>query len=102
MPDLSLKLMLDILGITILMAGGAAWVTGRAMALAWQRLPLIGAAAIGLGLTARFIDYALFAAPFTWSRLLLDTVVALAAALAGYLLTRRQQMQRQYPWLQPG
>ena len=99
MTAVSSKLVLTFLGVTLAMAGPAAWAAGRSLAHAWLRPPHIVAAAIGLALAACFVDYALFATPFSWARLGLDAAVTLVIAFAGYQVTRARQMRTQYPWL---
>lgn len=100
MTGLTFKIMLRFLGVTLALAGSAAFVTGRAIARGWRNPLQIVAAALGLALAARFVDHALFAEPFTWGRLALDYVLLLALALVGHRVTRTRQMREQYPWLE--
>lgn len=99
MTGLTLKFVLRFVGLTLGLAGAGAFVTGRAIANAWRSPVQIVAACLGLALTARFVDYALFEVPLTWGRLVLDYAILLALGLVGHHLTRRRQMREQYPWL---
>lgn len=100
MTGLTLKIVLRFLGITLAIAGSAAFISGRAIANGWRPPLQIVAAASGLALAARFIDYALFWVPMSWERLAADFVLLLALGFLGHRLTRARQMREQYPWLQ--
>ena len=86
--------------VTVVLGGWTAWMTGRAVAKAWQppgqaalwSLPLAGA--------VRFIHFALFQGTFLSAHFyLVDLVVVAAIALLGHRYTRTGQMTRQYRWL---
>ena len=86
--------------VTCVMGGGAAWMTGRALALNWRSYwHCVGAAAL-LAWAVRFIHFALFEGTFAslhfW---LVDFAVVLAIASLGYRATRARQMTTQYRWL---
>lgn len=90
----------DFVIVTLLLGGGAAFMTGRAVALSWQ--PVTRALAWMVLLTAafRFIHYALFgntllSVPFY----LTDFVILSIAAVVGHRLTRFRQMTRRYAWV---
>ena len=88
------------LGLTLLLFGGAALATGRALARhwrpAWQTLPY--AALLGAG--DRFLLYALFDGELlSASGYLIGTLTLLALAVLAYRLTLVRGMVRQYPWL---
>lgn len=86
--------------VTIILAGSAAWATGRAIALTWQPYWKLGVYVILLTLAARFLHFALFAEPFlTPQNLIADFLILAAFALAGHRFTRSRQMASQYPWL---
>lgn len=99
MTGLTLKIVLRFLGVTLALAGAAAFVTGRAIAHGWRPPVQIVGATFGLALAARFIDYALFGQSLTWGRLGLDYALLLALGFLGHRLTRARQMREQYPWL---
>jgi hypothetical protein len=87
--------------VTVVMGGSAGWLSGRAIAMNWQPRWTLAPAALGVGVGIRFIHYALFGATFVSPQYFaVDTIVVLAAALAGYRLARQRQMARQYGFLQ--
>ena len=86
--------------VTVLLGGAAAFASGRAIAETWRpawQVPLY----MGLlGLAVRFVQYAVFGSVLVSLRTyLVDFAVLSLASTAGYVLTRRGQMRRQYPWL---
>jgi hypothetical protein len=86
--------------VTLVLGGGAAWMTGRALAITWHSWHMVVLASLPLGLGIRFIHFALFggsfAAPYYYA---IDTAIVMVVALAGYRATRRRQMTRQYGFL---
>jgi hypothetical protein len=86
--------------VTVIMGGGASFMTGRAIAQTWRPLWHIPFYAFALACTARFFHYALFEEPMLSTRnLMVDFAVTLLAAGIGYRLHRSHQMARQYGWL---
>jgi hypothetical protein len=88
------------LGLTLLLFGGAALATGRALARhwrsAWQTLPY--AALLGVG--DRFLLYALFdGSLLSMSGYVIAALVLLALTFVAYRVTLVRGMVRQYPWL---
>ncbi len=87
-------------GVTVVLFGGAAWMTGRALALAWRSLWLLVPYGLLLGLGARFVTYALFEGELlSPSGYVVSTAVIGVVMLTAYRFYRAQQMVRQYPWL---
>lgn len=88
------------IGLTVILFGGFAFLTGQAMANAWRSVgPVIG---YTLLLTAgnRFLAYALFEGNLlSIAGFLIDFAVLFPIALAGYWLTKARKMVSQYPWL---
>jgi hypothetical protein len=86
--------------VTMAMGGGAAYVSGKAIAQTWRpywHLPLY---MLPLAATVRFCHFALFEEPLLSLKSLgVDFAVALLAASLGYRLVRSRQMARQYGWL---
>ncbi len=86
--------------VTGILGGGAAWLSGRAIANAWRPPWQVMVPAVLVGLAARFIHFALFegtllsAASFGC-----DTLIFLVVGLVAWRATRAAQMVRQYPWL---
>jgi hypothetical protein len=86
--------------VSVAMGGGAAWLTGRAIAGTWRPWWQAIAYALILGAVVRFFHFALFEGTLLSSRYyLVDTIVCLIAALLGYRATRLRQMSTQYRWL---
>jgi hypothetical protein len=90
----------SFLGLTLLLFGGAAMASGRALARNWRPVWQIVPYALLLAIGDRFLLYALFG-----GELLSATGYAAAAApvlllcFAAYRLTLARLMVRQYPWL---
>jgi len=86
--------------VTVILGGGAAWMAGRAVAIAWSRWWLVVCYAMLIGLAVRFIHFSLFDAtllsPHYYA---VDTLIVLAFAFAGFRVTRRRQMARQYGFM---
>jgi len=86
--------------VTVVLGGAAGYLAGRAIALTWRPWWMVVAATLLVALGVRFIHYALFNTMFmSLHYYTVDTLVALAFAFAGYGLTRRVQMARQYGFL---
>ena len=88
------------IGVTCVLAGGAAWMTGQALALTWRPAWQAAGYALLLTLADRFLIFALFE-----GRLLslagfgLDAATLIAIAMAAHRITLAGQMVKQYPWL---
>jgi hypothetical protein len=86
--------------LTCVLGGGAAFMTGRSLALAWRPWWQLAAAVLLLGAAVRFLDYALFAGQLlSLHYYLTDTLTLALAAAAGFRLTRAEQMVTRYHWL---
>ncbi|MEL6372993.1 MAG: DUF6867 family protein [Pseudomonadota bacterium] len=100
--------------LTCAIGGAAAFLAGRAAALAWRPMLQSVVYALLLTLAIRFFYYALLGGSFivpaiasgdpsaiasTLYYTLIDGLVLSAAALLGYRVTRTSQMVTQYPWL---
>jgi hypothetical protein len=91
---------LHIALVTFFLGGGAAWLSGRAIARAWQPPWQVVVAAILLGAAARFIYFALFLGELlSIKSYSVDTIIFLLAGMIAWRATRAAQMARQYPWL---
>ena len=86
--------------ISVVLGGGAAWLTGRATAQTWRPEWQGLGAMLVLGAAVRFIHFALFEGRlsdiFLYGR---DTGIAIAFAFAGFRTMRARQMARQYWFL---
>jgi hypothetical protein len=90
----------DFLLVTVFLGGGAAWLTGRAVAITWRSLWNLLVYIVLLTCAVRFIHYALFGGTLLSGYFfLVDFVILLALANLGYRLTRTIQMVSQYSWL---
>ncbi len=97
--------------VTVLLGGGAAFLTGRALARGWKSFGRLVFYIMLLALAVRFLHWGLFldATYESWRNMqgsllslhyyLVDTAVLLAAAALGYRLQRAKQMATQYGWL---
>jgi len=98
----------EFIRVTVLLGGGAAWLTGRATARTWSpwwRLVLYIAL---LTIALRFVHFSLFEGTFflppedfgtALHFAAVDFVVLLIAAAIGRQVTRAGQMARQYGFL---
>lgn len=86
--------------LTVVFGGGAAFLSGRGMAMKWRPvwMPLLAMVPLTAGL--RFLHFALFEAQLTSLHYFItDFIVLLAACFLGYRTTLARKMIRQYPWL---
>jgi ABC-type uncharacterized transport system permease subunit len=87
------------IGLTVIIIGGAAVMTGRALADAWKSPLQVVFACFGLALADRFLIYALFGGELLHpSGFLIDFAVITAMALIAHRLTAVHKMVAQYPW----
>jgi hypothetical protein len=101
MPHLSTD-MAVIFVITFLAGGGAAWMTGRAVALSWQSLWRAWVWLVPLAAGVRFLHFSLFRADlFEPAPFAFDYFILAAATSFGYALTRYRQMKIQYSFQRP-
>jgi len=87
------------IGLTMIIVGGAAVASGRAIGDSWKPAWAAVAAAAGLALADRFLIFALFDGKLlsVWGFVLHFLVLA-ALALASWRVTRVGRMVAQYPW----
>jgi hypothetical protein len=92
--------LLTFLIVTIAMGGGAAWLSGRAIALTWRPWWAFAPAALALGLVVRFFHHALFGGTLlSLHYYAVDTAIIGLFAIMGFQVTRSRQMARQYGFL---
>ena len=91
---------LQVLFVTALIGGGAAWLAGRAIAQTWRPWWHLILYMLLLGAAVRFVHFALFEAellaPVSY---FVDTVYLLIVGGLGWRVTRTTQMVTQYRWL---
>ena len=87
----------EFLLVTVILAGGAAWMTGRATARTWAPAWNLVIYLVLLTCATRFIHFALFDGSLLsgWY-FLVDLVVLLTIGFLGNRFTRSGQMSRQY------
>lgn len=87
------------LGLTVVLVGAAAWLTGRAIAEQWRPARQVLWACLGLALASRFLTFALFGgALLAPGGLILAWLVLTAIGLVAWRVTLVGRMVRQYPW----
>lgn len=87
------------IGMTLLLVGAAAFMSGRAIADQWRPFWYVVPAAFGLALADRFLTYALFEGPLLHlPGFLIQFVILVLYAALGWRLTRVAKLCRQYPW----
>ena len=88
------------LGLTVILFGGCAFMSGQAAAQGWRPVGVVLLQAALLGGADRFLVYALFRGPlWSLSGYLSHTAVLALIALAAFRLTQARRMCSQYPWL---
>lgn len=91
---------LNVVLVTILIGGGAAWLAGRAIAATWRPIWHTIGAMILVGAAVRFVHFALFQAELlSLASYAADTVFLLIVGCLAWRVTRAGQMVTQYPWL---
>jgi hypothetical protein len=97
--------------ITVLFGGGAAFMTGRAIASAWKPFREAALYMILLAAAVRFLHWGLFSGAtlaswraaqgslFSLHYYIADLTILLLLAALGFRLHRTRQMTRQYHWL---
>jgi uncharacterized protein DUF6867 len=92
--------LLQVLLVTGVIGGGAAWLAGRAIAATWRPFWHVIAYTLLLGCAVRFVHFALFEAtllsPASYG---VDTLYLLALSALAWRVTRAAQMATQYYWL---
>jgi uncharacterized protein DUF6867 len=86
--------------VTLILGGGAAWLTGRAAAQTWRPVWQVLVYCFMLGAAVRFIHFSLFGGTLlSLYYYAVDTAVCILFALAGFRAARAGQMVRQYGWI---
>jgi hypothetical protein len=86
--------------LQLILGGGAAWMTGRAVARSWKQPWTLVVYVVLLTCAVRFLDFALFGGTLLslhyW---LVDFAILIVVGFLGMRVTRAGQMVKQYPWL---
>jgi hypothetical protein len=86
--------------VSVLMGGGAAYLSGRAIAGTWRPLWHVVMYMLVLGGAVRFMHFALFGGTLlSFHYYLVDTLICLGFGWLGFRATRAGQMATQYVWL---
>ena len=87
-------------GMTVVIMGFAACVTGQALANTWRPLSHLFLYAVLLGFADRFLTFALFEGELlSLSGYLIDTAVLIVMSLVAFRVTKARKLVSQYPWL---
>lgn len=90
----------DFIGVTIVLFGGASFLTGQAMAATWRPMWQIVPYGLLLAAANRFFSWALFKGQLTsLTAFVIDALAIIAIGAAAYRLTQAHRMTRQYPWI---
>ena len=88
------------LGVTVVLMGGAGYLTGQALARGWRPVWQVVGYGVLPGFADRFLTFALFDGTLiTPAGYAIDSAVIVALALVGYRTTLAAKMVAQYPWL---
>jgi hypothetical protein len=86
--------------VTITLGGGAAWLSGRAIAHTWRPAWQILAYGLILGFAVRFIHFSLFGGTLLSAHYYLtDSAICIGFGLLGFRAARAGQMVTQYRWI---
>lgn len=86
--------------VSLILGGGAAYLSGRAIAGTWRPLWHVVMYMLVLGGVVRFMHFALFEGTLlSLHYYLVDTAICLGFGWLGFRATRAGQMSTQYSWL---
>jgi hypothetical protein len=86
--------------VTIVLGGGAAWLSGRAVAATWRPWWQVVVYMLILGAAVRFIHFALFGGTLLSLYYYdVDSAICLVAGFLGFRSARAAQMVTQYRWI---
>ena len=86
--------------VTVLLGGGAALLSGRAIAETWRPWWQVAGYSFILGATVRFFHFSLFGGTLlSLHYYLIDTAVCIAFGFLGFRAARASQMVTQYRWI---
>lgn len=90
----------DFMLVTLLLGGGAAWLTGRAVAKGWSPYWQVVVYCALLTAAVRFCHFALFQGTLrAYDYYLIELVLLTSIATLGFRAVRKGQMIRRYDWL---
>lgn len=87
-------------GLTLIVFGGCAWLTGQSLGEGWKPPAMVAGYSLLMGLGDRFLVFGLFGgtllSPYGF---VLHTLVIAAIAYVSYRMALARRMVSQYPWL---
>ncbi len=87
-------------GLTVILFGGAALLTGQALADTWRPVREVVLYSLLFGVGDRFLVFALFEGELlSLYGYVLDSAVIMAICVLAWRVTRAGKMVSQYPWL---
>ncbi len=87
-------------GLTVVIIGFAAYMTGQALANTWRPAWQVSVYGALLGVADRFLTFALFEGELlSLTGFLIDTAALMAISHFAYQLSKARKMVNQYPWL---
>ncbi|MFG1344530.1 hypothetical protein V5F59_06535 [Xanthobacter autotrophicus DSM 431] len=100
-PDLLIgRSAADFIIVTVVLGGGAAWLTGKAVARSWEPYSYLVVYGLLLAAAVRFCHFALFEDTlFALKQTVPEFALLFSIATLGFRAMRRRQMTRQYGWL---
>jgi hypothetical protein len=88
------------IGVTVILFGFAAMMTGQALASTWRPAWNLIPYMLMVAAAARFLSFALFdAVLLSVGGFVIGAIILMAIAMLSYRATRARQMVTQYPWL---
>jgi len=88
------------IGLTVILFGGAAWMTGQALAATWRPAWHLVPYALLMSVGDNFLTFALFNGDLLSATAYFSHAVILwAIAMVAYRVTQVAKMVAQYPWL---
>ena len=86
--------------VTVIIGGGAGYLSGRSLASNWRPISHVIFFMMLLAFAVRFFHFALFEGTLlSLHYYVVDALVLIGISLLGYRLTRVRQMVTQYRWL---
>ena len=88
------------IGVTLILMGFAAYMTGQALAITWRPIWHLGVYGILLGFVDRFLIFSLFEGELlSLGGYVFDSAVLVTISLFAYRFNQARKMASQYPWL---
>jgi hypothetical protein len=90
----------SFVGVTVVLGGATAWITGHALATGWKPVWQVVLYALLLAAAARFLLFALFGGDlFSLPGYGVTALILLFFGIVSFRANRARKMVSQYPWL---